>query len=145
MRVSLSSAIASHSIASRAAPPPLCTDGKTTSTGSWQKNFTSSVRKASRTNWRRPGKSSSPLAPEHTTAARISASTGQELSRRPVGVSLFRGHQRAGLDRNHPDHSNGLAGWLATEANLSRDFLPFAACSSGQNGSMVQGENTGGD
>ncbi len=47
--------------------------------------------------------------------------------------------------RNYPDHSNGLAGWLATEANLSRDFFPLVAYSSGQNGSMVQRENTGGD
>ena len=142
--VSLYSAIASRSTASRAAPPPLCTGGKTTSTGNWPRNFTSFVNGASRTNWRRLGKSSSPLPPKHH-CSRIAAPPGRQLSGRPVGVSLFRGHQRAGLGRNYPDHSNGLAGWLATEANLSRDFFPLVAYSSGQNGSMVQRENTGGD
>ena len=125
-------------------PPPLCTGGKTTSTANWPRNFTSFVNGVSRTNWRRQGKSSSPRR-RKTPLLQKHRHQQAKLSRRPVGVSLFGGHQRAGLGRNYPDHSNGLAGWLATKANLSRDYFPLVAYSSGQNGSMVQRENTGGD
>ena len=144
MRVSLFSATASRSRLS---------GSSATAVHGWKNHFYRELAKefylvrqqGEQDELEKTGKIIEPAPPQNTTAPESAPPAGKNFRGDLLGFHYSVVINARDWSRNYPDHSNGLAGWLATEANLSRDYFPLVAYSSGQNGSMVQRENTGGD